>query len=90
MESLLYVRKPNSTLTKNVRIRKSYYATTNRITELHKEHQRVLRIATKSQNIKKKLLSNDKGKGGTLTIKIHANTNMIRFTQKNRVKIHCS
>lgn len=53
MESLLYVRKPNSTLTKNVRIRKSYYATTNRITELHKEHQRVLRIATKSQNIKK-------------------------------------
>lgn len=89
MESLLYVRKPSSTLTKNVRIRKSYYATTNRITELHKEHQKVLRTATKSQNIKK-LLSNDKGKGGTLTIKIHANTNMIRFTHKNRVKIHCS
>lgn len=63
MESLLYVRKPNSTLTKNVRIRKSYYATTNRITELHKEHQRVLRIATKSQNIKKKCFRMTKGKG---------------------------
>lgn len=62
MEALLYVSKPSTTLTKNVRIRKSYYATTNRITGLHKEHQRVLRIATKSQNIQK-LLLNDKGKG---------------------------
>lgn len=89
MEALLYVRKPSSTLTKNIRIRKSYYATTNRITRLHKEHQRVLKIATKSQNIKKMLL-NDKGKGGPLTIKIHANTNMRKFTPKNRVTIHSS